>query len=255
MIFTRILVGVDGSPEGDAALAQARRLLAEGGELVALVVCVEHLAVHTGLEAARVADELHAEAEETAARARSELAGLPGARVELVHGRAEPTLLHHAERMGATLVVVGSHSRSRAAGIVLGSVATALLHEAPTSVLIARAPEGPEGFPRRIAAGTDGSPQAEAAVAVARSLAGRFDAGLHVVVAEGGKPPHAEALGGVAGLERDPRAPVDAILAAAAEADLVVVGSRGLHGPRALGSVSERVAHRAPCSVLVVRGD
>jgi nucleotide-binding universal stress UspA family protein len=31
------------------------------------------------------------------------------------------------------------------------------------------------------------------------------------------------------------------------------VGSRGLHGLRALGSVSERVAHDASCSVLVVR--
>jgi nucleotide-binding universal stress UspA family protein len=31
------------------------------------------------------------------------------------------------------------------------------------------------------------------------------------------------------------------------------VGSRGLHGVRALGSVSERVAHDARCSVLVIR--
>jgi nucleotide-binding universal stress UspA family protein len=34
---------------------------------------------------------------------------------------------------------------------------------------------------------------------------------------------------------------------------LVAVGSRGLTGVRALGSVSERVAHQAPCSVLVAR--
>jgi nucleotide-binding universal stress UspA family protein len=33
----------------------------------------------------------------------------------------------------------------------------------------------------------------------------------------------------------------------------VVVGSRGLHGFPALGSVGERVAHRARSSVLVVR--
>jgi nucleotide-binding universal stress UspA family protein len=34
--------------------------------------------------------------------------------------------------------------------------------------------------------------------------------------------------------------------------DLVVVGSRGVHGLRALGSVSERVAHQAHCTALVV---
>ena len=39
----------------------------------------------------------------------------------------------------------------------------------------------------------------------------------------------------------------------AIEADLLVVGSRGLHGMKALGSVSERVAHEAKCSVLIVR--
>jgi nucleotide-binding universal stress UspA family protein len=47
--------------------------------------------------------------------------------------------------------------------------------------------------------------------------------------------------------------PVDALVSASRDADLLVVGSRGLHGLRALGSVSERVAHQALCSVLVVR--
>ena len=42
-------------------------------------------------------------------------------------------------------------------------------------------------------------------------------------------------------------------LAGELEAGLVVVGSRGLGGVKALGSVSERVAHLAPCSVLVAR--
>jgi nucleotide-binding universal stress UspA family protein len=35
------------------------------------------------------------------------------------------------------------------------------------------------------------------------------------------------------------------------EVDLLVVGASGRSGLRALGSVSERVAHRARCSVLV----
>jgi nucleotide-binding universal stress UspA family protein len=47
--------------------------------------------------------------------------------------------------------------------------------------------------------------------------------------------------------------PVRALVGASGIVDLVVVGSRGLHGVKALGSVSERVAHQANCSVLVVR--
>ena len=36
-------------------------------------------------------------------------------------------------------------------------------------------------------------------------------------------------------------------------ADLVVVGSRGLKGLKAVGSVSERVAHDARSPVLIMR--
>jgi len=49
------------------------------------------------------------------------------------------------------------------------------------------------------------------------------------------------------------REPVRALVGASGIVDLVVVGSRGVHGLKALGSVSERVAHQAECSVLVVR--
>ncbi|HWH14955.1 MAG TPA: universal stress protein, partial [Miltoncostaeaceae bacterium] len=46
---------------------------------------------------------------------------------------------------------------------------------------------------------------------------------------------------------------VDALVEVAATADLLVVGARGVTGIASLGSVSERVAHRAESSVLVVR--
>jgi nucleotide-binding universal stress UspA family protein len=55
------------------------------------------------------------------------------------------------------------------------------------------------------------------------------------------------------GYELVPGKPVPGLVDRSADHDLLVVGSRGLHGLRALGSVSERVAHRAKCSVLVVR--
>jgi nucleotide-binding universal stress UspA family protein len=54
----------------------------------------------------------------------------------------------------------------------------------------------------------------------------------------------------------DARGPAPAAICRAADearASLVLLGSRGVGGARALGSVSERVAHEARCSVLVVR--
>jgi nucleotide-binding universal stress UspA family protein len=54
-------------------------------------------------------------------------------------------------------------------------------------------------------------------------------------------------------LEERGEAAVDVLVEASESADLVVVGNRGLHGLKALGSVSERLAHQARSSVLVVR--
>jgi nucleotide-binding universal stress UspA family protein len=128
------------------------------------------------------------------------------------------------------------------------------VHEAPCSVLVVRKPAAPAAFPRSIVVGVDGSSQAEVAYAVASELTDRFGATLRPLAASGGKYVDTDGLGRqLPELAVDSREPVDALTAAAARADLLVVGSRGLHGLRALGSVSERVAQRANCSVLVVR--
>ncbi len=49
--------------------------------------------------------------------------------------------------------------------------------------------------------------------------------------------------------------PAEVILAVArdVDADLIVVGNKGMQGPaRILGSVTNTVSHHAPCSVLIV---
>jgi nucleotide-binding universal stress UspA family protein len=159
---------------------------------------------------------------------------------------------HLAAREGASLLAVGTHGGSRAAGILLGSVTTALLHEAPCPVLVARA-AATAWAPRTIVVGVDGSPQSRYAAEVGSALAERFGGHVRLLAAEGGKPLVVERLQSVAEVEWDARRPVEALVAASKHADLVIVGGRGVHGLFALGSVTERVAHTAHCSVLVTR--
>ena len=75
---------------------------------------------------------------------------------------------------------------------------------------------------------------AERAASIARDVAGgEIDVDLHCTLAR----------------------PVDAIVELTHEldADLVVVGNRGMNGPgRIFGSVARAVSHRSPCDVLVV---
>jgi nucleotide-binding universal stress UspA family protein len=129
---------------------------------------------------------------------------------------------------------------------------------------------------------TDGSEDAALAARAAVDLCGRLGAGLHVVHVWHDIPsPHArgfirrelerqgrevleaevrrvEELGGkVAGAHLREGRSVETVLKLAEElrADLIVVGSRGLGTLKrlALGSVSEGIAHRAACPVLVLR--
>jgi nucleotide-binding universal stress UspA family protein len=144
---------------------------------------------------------------------------------------------------------------------------------------------------KRIVVGTDGSARARQAVAVAAELARAHQAELHLVqayrpaaqlVASMAAPEtaavgfvtdaevaeqvteHLERLRAELSRELDvqiyacPQAPSQAILAVAdhQQADLVVVGSKGMHGARrVLGSVPNSVAHQAGCAVLIVPTD
>jgi nucleotide-binding universal stress UspA family protein len=119
-------------------------------------------------------------------------------------------------------------------------------------VLIARPPSILAFFPYKVVAGVDGSSESEAAVATARYLADRFRAQLHVVTALHDKS-HDLGRARMSSPVEVETYPVQAL--AEVDADIIVVGSRGLRGLRALGSVSERVAHRAECSVLVVHAE
>jgi nucleotide-binding universal stress UspA family protein len=175
---------------------------------------------------------------------------MAGAEAVVVTGRAVETLHRLAEERGADLIAVGNHGHGRLATILIGSVSGEVLHAATRSVLVARLGDGDRLA--RVVAGVDGSPAGAAALERARAIAAHAGVPLRIVAAGGGKGIDAAALAAVDGVEQVAGGPVDALLQGAGLDDLIVVGSRGLHGLKSLGSVSERVAHKAPCSVLVV---
>jgi nucleotide-binding universal stress UspA family protein len=249
-VFDRIVCGIDGTPESLEAARQGERLRSPEGILRLAAVTEVKSAVHAGWAMSHVMDQLDASARAALERAIDEI---PTASSHLVSGGALPSLLDEITHVDATLVAVGPHGHSRAVGMLLGGVATGLLHDAPCSVLLARKPQFGE-FPASIVAGVDGSEHSLVAATVAKSIADRFGSELLVVAATGGKRVDLEPIESFpAQYVTDPRTPVEALVDLSNEADLLVVGSRGLHGPVALGSVSERVGHRAASSVLVVR--
>ncbi|HEU5277672.1 MAG TPA: universal stress protein [Gaiellaceae bacterium] len=256
-VFTRIVVGIDGSQQALEAARQAALLQDVDGQLTLLSVwdIAPTIIGGTGTEIPHYFDEelQRTTAEQALLAARGYIAPYTAATGKLVRGTPVAKLLEEIERDEDTLVAIGSSGTGRLLGIVEGAVATEIIHKAPCSVLVARPVDN--GFPRRVVVGVDGSVESAAAYAAARYIAERFGAELHALVAWGGKGVNERLVATITEGDHEDRreGPADALASAAESADLVIVGSRGLHGLRALGSISERVAHSAPCSTLVVR--
>src|SRR5580765_156007 len=256
-ILTRVLVGIDGSQQALEAARQAALLQDVDGQLTLLSVwdvLPPSLGGPTTERRYDVEETLHrATAEKALCAARDYVAPYTAATGKLVRGTPVAELLAEIDRDEDTLISVGSSGTGLLLGIVEGAVATELIHRSPASVLVVR--QAKDGFPRRIVVGVDGSVESAAAYAAAHYLAERFDAELHPLVAWGGKGINERLVAAITDGEHEDRheAPAHALTEAAKRADLVVVGSRGLHGLRALGSVSERVAHGASCTTLLVR--
>ena len=254
-VFRNVVCGVDGSLEGLAAARLAARVADPAGDLTLLAVEDMSAAVHAGFVAPQVLEDVDRVARRALDEGRAATATLHSSPVHLRTGGPVESFLAALDERGATLAVAGMHHRRRAVGIIFGSVCTALLHEAPCSVLVARATDDVLRWPRSIVVGVDGSPESAAAHAAALHLARRFGATVRSVIARDDDGPDLVGARLIApDLEEHDARPLDLLAVLAERADLVVVGSRGVKGLRALGSVSERLAHCAQSPVLVVRG-
>jgi nucleotide-binding universal stress UspA family protein len=259
--FTKIVVGLEADESSFEATRQASLLLERNGLLTLIAAYQPSAAVPVwgAYSIAYLEPELRKtlkqeaieklwKAEQIATRVQPE---------ELIEAKTKEeataaALVAAAAESGADLIAIGAPRFGRLRGIVSGQTATFVLHRAPCSVLVARSPVI-SAF-KRITVGIDGSPASARALEVAHMIAERCAAELRAVAAYGGFELDLDAVEAL-----DPKYtssadnPLDALLGFAGASDLLVVGSRGLKGIRSLGSISERVAHEAVCSVLVVR--
>lgn len=137
----RVVVGLDDSPVGrDALVRAAGEARRRGGRLDVVVASAP---VDTWTDVSTVSrpseDDLREEAARHGRRVVSEVLGdAAGLDLRLVAevGAADEILVRHAE--GAALLVVGNRSRSRIAGMVLGSVALRTVVHATCPVMVVR---------------------------------------------------------------------------------------------------------------------
>ena len=269
-----IVAGYDGSPGSGEALRWAAREAKARGKT--LTICLawrpDHMALPTESD---LCDLARQHGQEILAR------GLPYAesvlgpgrvRAELAAGSAAHVLCERSKT--AEIVVVGCRGHSELPGLLLGSVAWQVAGHARGRVVVARGGSRPANqAPGPVVAGVDGSPTAQAAVGFAFEEAalrgvplvavcaladtvGRLGEGHQVeedfgqlMASEAKEHPEVTVIRRV--VAGTPRA---ALLAASADAQMLVVGARGRGGLEhmCLGSVAQAVLHHAPCPVGVV---
>jgi nucleotide-binding universal stress UspA family protein len=220
----KIVVGIDGSPRGEDAVAFATVLARTVGTgLLLTYVYGPH--------------ETLADAHALLDPRRDALSAI----VTEVTAYADPSpargLARVAAARNADIIVVGSSHRAGIGLVVPGSTGERLLHDSDRAIVVVprylRVPR-PEPL-AHIGCGYDGSTQSEAALATAAALTRAGAAELDVISTTNGDP-------------------APALADRSRELDLLVLGSRGKSPVNAAvtGSVSTHVIRDAACPVLVV---
>jgi len=282
--MSKIVIGYDGSPQAEDAIALGSALAEATGARPAVVAAATWPVYLMGPQDLDRA--VHAQLDPVLEVAADRLKGLePETRA--VHSRSvAEELMSSAERDGAAAIVIGSSHRSTAGRIALGSVGTSLVHGAPCAVAVA-----PRGLAEqdvrllKIGVAYDGSTEAGGALQTGIEIARRGNATLTVVTVADYSSAYAFSAAWTVytaaqmkdaetderqkildrALDRVPRElPVDGrvlsgspariLSEVSSEFDLLIMGSRG-YGPVGrtfLGSVATHVIHSAGCPVMVL---
>ena len=289
----KVLLACDSSEHSKALIAEAvNRPWPEGTELRAFTV-IDLFALTYGLGYVESFSEKESEAAKSFIEGVAErLQANPALKVShsVVEGYPSTAIVDQANEWGADLIMIGSHGHSGLVRFFVGSVAKAVVHNASCSVEIVRpSSEKKEKDGRRVLVATDGSesslnavkmvaafkwPAATEvrAVSVAEVFIGAIDpwyttGDMMEQIREASLTQARDAVKETSPLlsEAGLNVSTDVLIGSAKAriveeadewgADLLVVGSHGRRGLTRvlLGSVSEAVAMRAHCSVLVVR--
>jgi nucleotide-binding universal stress UspA family protein len=138
----KILIAIDGSAHTQKAidyLAKNRAMFIDGNELVVVHVCIGvpgHVTRHLSKEIVR-----DYYVEETAkvldpVKAALASAGITAYKVDQRHGHVAEEILKAAADCGAELIVMGTHGHGLFGRALMGSVATKVVAETDTSVLL-----------------------------------------------------------------------------------------------------------------------
>jgi len=139
----KILIAIDGSPYGDAALARALELNARLGvpaELTLIHVALTAPLRAAGAVGAEILQSYYRQEHEAAlqkARAMLAASGTTATEITVV-GAPGRLIAEHANEGGFDLVVMGSHGHGALAGLLLGSTVSAVLSLAKAPLLIVR---------------------------------------------------------------------------------------------------------------------
>ncbi len=261
-IFADVLCAVDGTRRSFAAVEQAATLAGPQGRLTLLAVTAL-----TGAGAYQQAAIAPPRAQRVLARAVRAVkeSGVSCTTVIDPAGPPGEVILERAAEHN--LLALGAPVSSRLGGMLTDGVAVAALGSLAVPLLAARAtPAGAQRFAERILVASDGTEISDRLIDLVGRLAAEQAATvvlLHAVGVESRVRPdrvqeQASRLDahvtGASDVRIEAGDAAAAIVATAKEtgASLVVAGSRGLAGIKALGSVSRHVVHEAHCSVLLV---
>ncbi len=260
-MFVDILCAVDGSEGGFVAVEQAAALAGPEGRLTLLLVTSfssegAHRSPAIGsAQAKRIVDRATQIAHE---------AGVPSA-VE-VDPATPPSKVILDWSATRDLFALGAPTTPRLRGMFIAGVADTALGSFTTPLLVACSTPGERQFADRILVASDGRDGSDQLVELGERLARARGADMMLLHASGHESQARRerveeqgrrlelAAGGRNEVRVEHGSPHDVIVATAESmgASLVVMGSRRLDGLRVIGSVSRRVVHEPPCSVLLV---